>query len=162
MTGFKRESMLPQNALFTELTMKATVRISVAFLSIILAAGCAGPSQPISTAGLPTPRPPRPPSQLPSLESHLTNDWISAATRIQCGESAIYYRGAAQRDSAEDEAWTGTVHGDILFLSPQRAILIPSGTLTLTPGNHIKVVGASNTVLARPTEKPKWRQWLTT
>jgi hypothetical protein len=82
--------------------------------------------------------------------------------RIQCGDSAIYYQGTAQRDSAGDESWAGAVHGDILFLSPQQAVLIPSGTLTLTRGNRIKVAGPHRTELVRPTETLKWRQLLAT
>jgi hypothetical protein len=99
---------------------------------------------------------------LPSLESHLAPEWISAATRIPCGNSVIYYRGTAEQNSADGDIWSGTVEGDILFLSPERAVLIPSGTLTLGPENRVKTVGSSLIMVARPNETPKWRHLLTT
>ena len=143
--------------------MKTGFHIGAAFAGLTLISGCASHSNPgpVLTAGLPTPRPPRPPLQLPSLESHLAPEWISAATRIQRGKSVIYYHGTAEQNSAEGEIWTGTVKGDILFLSPEHAVLIPSGTLTLAPGNRVKVTGSSHSVLAPSAEAAKWRKLLT-
>jgi len=143
--------------------MKTACHIAGAFVGLIVISGCSSQSKPRPTlaAGLPTPRPPRPPSQLPSLESRLAPEWISAATRIQRGKSVIYYHGTAEQNSAEGEIWTGTVKGDILFLSPEHAVLIPSGTLTLAPGNRVKVTGSSHSVLAPSAEAAKWRKLLT-
>jgi hypothetical protein len=113
----------------SELNMQKTQTAYLAFIGLVFVSGCeTAPRETTTTASsIERPQPPR--CQLPSLESHLEADWISKATRIQSGDSVVYYRGSAQRVSSVDEPWTGTVQGDILFLSPQRAVLIPSGTL---------------------------------
>lgn len=101
-----------------------------------------------------------PKAQASVLEAHLRGDWIDGATRLQTADAVIYYRGTAQRASAEREPWTGTVQGDILFASPNRAIVIPSGTLTLGPRGAIKIVGPSSTFLAQSGEPVSWRDVL--
>jgi hypothetical protein len=75
------------------------------------------------------------------LESRLTREWLSKATRIESGDSVIYYRGSAVRSSPVNERWLGTVTGDVLFLSPKQSIVVPSGTLTLLAGDRFKVTG---------------------
>jgi hypothetical protein len=94
---------------------------------------------------------------LPTLESHLATAWIAGATRLQAaGASAIYYRGSARRASPEGEPWTGTVEGDVLFLSPEKAVLLPKGTLTVGPGNTIRTVGPHRTFLTPLGKDPQW------
>ena len=99
------------------------------------------------------------PLAVPPLETRLAPAWISSATRLQAGSSVIYYHGSAERASAEGAPWAGMVRGDILLLSPVRAIVIPSGSLEVR-GETTKIVGASSTQLAGTGEPPKWQRYL--
>ena len=52
------------------------------------------------------------------------------------------------------------MHGDILFLTEQRAMVIPSGWLLVRKHHAVKVSGASNTFLAKEGEAPAWQPLL--
>ena len=130
---------------------------TAALVGVVLLSACATTPRRVAVETPAISMPRRHALRLASLESHLTPKWISSATRIQAGDSVIYYRGTAQRASSEEDPWTGVVKGDILFLSRDRALLIPAGTLTLQAPNSIKVAGPSRTVVARPGESPPWR-----
>jgi hypothetical protein len=136
--------------------MKLGQTIGFACTVVVLVVACAGgPRQTVKRAR--PPNPPRAPKyQLPSLESHLAGAWIGGATRLQGTDAVIWYRGTAQRESAEVEPWTGTVTGDILFASPQEAMVIPSGTLTLRKKGAIQVIGRHSAFLATPGKPADW------
>jgi hypothetical protein len=137
--------------------MQLTRTMTLAFAVATLAAACT--SGPSPTKNLPTaPAVPKmAKDHLPSLESHLAAAWIGGATRLQAaGASAIYYHGTARRTSPEGEPWTGTIEGDVLFLSPEKAVLLPKGTLTVGAGNSIKTVGPNRTFLTPAGKDPQW------
>lgn len=94
------------------------------------------------------------------LESHLSGEWLNGATRLESAAASIYYQGDAHGDSGEGEPWTGTVNGDILFLSPLRAMVIPGGSLTVGKNNSVTVTGPARTFIASPGDNPSWRTLL--
>jgi len=141
--------------------MKPAQAAVLGLSSVLFAIGCA--SAPKETSRPRTPRPPNvhdSKTQYSVLESHLSGEWLKAATRLQPAEAVIYYQGDARSDSGEGEPWTGTVNGDILFVSPQRAIVIPGGTLTVGKDNSVKVFGPASTFTASSGENPSWRALL--
>jgi hypothetical protein len=75
------------------------------------------------------------------LESRLSRDWLARSTRIESGDSVIFYRGSAQRTAPESEPWLGTVVGEVMYLSPKFAIVVPAGSLTLRAGDQHKATG---------------------
>jgi len=122
----------------------------------VLVAGCAG--TPDRTPAMPPPveRPRAAASCQPVLEAHLGAEWMATASRVLPAGAIIYYHGTAQRGSPEGEPWTGTVRGDVLMLSPDRAVVIPKGTLTVDAHGSIRVDGAHCTVLAGAKGTPGW------
>jgi hypothetical protein len=123
----------------------------VAAGALALMAGCASRQtpEPPATPSLgirPAPPPPREPVEkprpaLPPVSSHLEPEWLDKAESIQTSVYSIYYHGTAKGQYvAGDRAWFGSVTGDILVLSTAAAIIIPSGTLTIGPGD-IKIDG---------------------
>jgi hypothetical protein len=108
----------------------------------LLAAGCATPSAPP-----------------PSLAARLTPEWIAGAQRLHSGERTIYYRGRARASAGSREnRWAGTVNGEILALDPRLAIVIPAGTLKLTPEGGVNVTGPGHTAIA--SDSPVWKHLL--
>jgi hypothetical protein len=114
----------------------------VLILFALLAAGCTTPSAPPA-----------------SLAARLTPEWIAGAKRLHSGERTIYYRGRAHASVGSRESqWAGTVNGEILALDPRIAIVIPAGTLKLTPGGGMKISGPGHTTVASDT--PVWKHLL--
>jgi hypothetical protein len=133
---------------------------SVACASLLLLTGCGDQPRKTTTAVVPREEPPRTALKLPSLESRLANDWSSGATRIDSRDGSIFFYGTSQRSSPEGGPWLGTVEGDILFVSPRQAVVIPSGKLTLGAGSSIKVSGPHRTVVAEPGKPVPWQSLL--
>lgn len=107
----------------------------------VLFAGCATPSAPP-----------------PFLQSRLAPTWIASAQRIQSGERTIYYRGKARgANPADGASWVGTVSGEILALDPGMAIVIPTGTLTLTPDQRLSFTGQQFIITS---DSPAWKHLL--
>lgn len=110
-------------------------------LCIALLGGCATPS-PTS----------------PSLEKRLAPQWIASTQHLQSGGRTLYYRGQARRTGTPDSTtWAGTVTGEILVLEPTMAIVIPSGTITLTSSGELKVGGQHQAVTS---DSPAWKHLL--
>jgi hypothetical protein len=110
-------------------------------LFVILSSGCATPSAPPAM-----------------LASRLTPAWTAAAQNVRSGDRTIYYHGRAHGTKATaGRDWYGSVSGEILALDPGMAMVIPSGTLTLTPGGGIKIVGQHQIVTS---DAPAWKHLL--
>ncbi len=121
--------------------MKSLDRSMSVLLLSVLIAGCATPSAPP-----------------PFLQTRLAPEWIASARRLQSAERTIYYRGQARGSATADKtAWTGTVAGEILALDPGMAIVIPAGTLTLTPNQSLRSTGAQHVITS---DSPSWKHLL--
>jgi type IV pilus biogenesis protein CpaD/CtpE len=94
----------------------------------------------------------------PSLRKRLAPEWIASAQHVESGGRTIYYRGKA-RGAATGTAvkWSGTVTGEVLVLAPTMAIVIPSGTVTLTSSGELKVSGQHQAVTS---DSPAWKDLL--
>jgi hypothetical protein len=91
------------------------------------------------------------------LASHLSDKWIIAAElTLNTEVGMIYYHGSAQRSSPVTEPWRGKVKGDILYVSPHTAMVIPSGTLTVGHKDALKATGAHQTFVATPGKRAAW------
>jgi len=92
-----------------------------------------------------------------SLAFHLSEKWVGASElTLNTLHGVVYYHGTAHRVSAETEPWTGTVKGDILYVSAHKAVLVPSGTLTVGAKDALQMTGAHRVFVAKPGEKVAW------
>jgi hypothetical protein len=99
--------------------------------------------------------PPAPPSP---LVSRLSPEWIGAAQRVRSGDRTIYYHGRANGAAPPNGGrWIGSLNGDILVLDAGMAIVVPAGTLTLTPGGGLKVTGQQHIITS---DAPAWKHLL--
>jgi hypothetical protein len=97
---------------------------------------------------------------VPPLDSRLSPDWLSSASRLRSGQRTVFYRGTAQPAAGtSDDRWQGVITGDILALSPTEAIVCPSGTIKLGPRDRITIHGAHRINLSAPGEGP-WQPLL--
>lgn len=135
--------------------------VYVTCASLLVLTGCQNPPRKNPTTVVPRQEPPpRIESKVPPLKSYLAEDWYSGATRLDSGDSSIFFYGTSVRTSPENGPWLGTVEGDILYVSPRQAIVVSAGKLTLSGGNSLKISGSHRAVVPEPGKPLPWKALL--